>query len=259
MPILQRRSGAQEIHSSTQRTPDRLVSWSIHEAVSRYSRSGGMYDRAKHFNGLQPRGTVTYCLGIVTTEGLVMASDSRSNAGFDQVNVCRKMYRFVTEGERVFVDPDERQPVDQPVDHLAAARRTSTPGWGWRRRRRCITPPASSGDTVRQVSEIDRAVARARQLQLQRQPAARRPGPRRASGAVPDLPAGQSAAGHRGLPVPAARRVQIRAPDSRSRHRGRPRRSRSRPSTRCCRSTRRCDRTSRSGRRSTCFCTRRTA
>lgn len=46
---------------------------------------------------------MTYCLGIVTEEGLVMASDSRSNAGFDQVNVCRKMYRFVTEGERVFV------------------------------------------------------------------------------------------------------------------------------------------------------------
>ena len=46
---------------------------------------------------------MTYCLGIVTDEGLVMASDSRSNAGFDQVNVCRKMYRFVQEGERVFV------------------------------------------------------------------------------------------------------------------------------------------------------------
>jgi len=40
----------------------------------------------------------------VTAEGLVMASDSRSNAGFDQVNVCRKMYRFVEEGERIKVD-----------------------------------------------------------------------------------------------------------------------------------------------------------
>ena len=30
---------------------------------------------------------MTYCLGIVTDDGLVMASDSRSNAGFDQVNV----------------------------------------------------------------------------------------------------------------------------------------------------------------------------
>jgi putative proteasome-type protease len=46
---------------------------------------------------------VTYCLGIVTADGLIMASDSRSNAGFDQVNTCQKMHRFVTEGERVFV------------------------------------------------------------------------------------------------------------------------------------------------------------
>src|ERR1700724_4674251 len=46
---------------------------------------------------------VTYCLGIATREGLVLASDSRTNAGFDQVNVCRKMYRFVQPGERVFV------------------------------------------------------------------------------------------------------------------------------------------------------------
>src|SRR5580658_11325359 len=46
---------------------------------------------------------VTYCLGITTREGLVLASDSRTNAGFDQVNVCRKMYRFVQPGERVFV------------------------------------------------------------------------------------------------------------------------------------------------------------
>jgi putative proteasome-type protease len=46
---------------------------------------------------------VTYCLGIMTQEGLVLASDSRTNAGFDQVNVCRKMHRFVQPGKRVFV------------------------------------------------------------------------------------------------------------------------------------------------------------
>jgi putative proteasome-type protease len=46
---------------------------------------------------------MTYCLGIVTDDGLVMASDSRTNAGYDQVNVCRKMYQFVDPGERVFV------------------------------------------------------------------------------------------------------------------------------------------------------------
>lgn len=39
----------------------------------------------------------------MTRQGLVMASDSRTNAGFDQVNVCRKMHTFVTPGERAFV------------------------------------------------------------------------------------------------------------------------------------------------------------
>src|SRR5438045_9723511 len=46
---------------------------------------------------------MTYCLGIKTRGGLVLASDSRSNAGYDQVNVCRKMHTLVQEGERVFV------------------------------------------------------------------------------------------------------------------------------------------------------------
>jgi putative proteasome-type protease len=46
---------------------------------------------------------VTYCVGIWTTYGLVMASDSRTNAGHDQVNVARKMHPFVQPGERVFV------------------------------------------------------------------------------------------------------------------------------------------------------------
>ena len=46
---------------------------------------------------------MTYCLGIITKYGLVMASDSRTNAGSDQVNVTRKMHTFVTPGERAFV------------------------------------------------------------------------------------------------------------------------------------------------------------
>ena len=46
---------------------------------------------------------MTYCLGIVTKFGLVMASDSRTNAGYDQVNTVKKMHTFVIPGERVFV------------------------------------------------------------------------------------------------------------------------------------------------------------
>jgi len=46
---------------------------------------------------------MTYCVGIWTKDGLVMASDSRTNAGHDQVNVARKMHTFVQPGERVFI------------------------------------------------------------------------------------------------------------------------------------------------------------
>ncbi len=46
---------------------------------------------------------MTYCLGIKTKVGLVMASDGRTNAGYDQVNVCRKMHIFSHPGDRVFI------------------------------------------------------------------------------------------------------------------------------------------------------------
>ena len=46
---------------------------------------------------------MTYCLGMVMREGLVMASDSRSNASLDDVNVCQKMHTIVDPGERVFI------------------------------------------------------------------------------------------------------------------------------------------------------------
>jgi len=42
---------------------------------------------------------MTYCLSIMTHEGLVLASDSRTNAGFDDLNVVRKMHTFVQPGE----------------------------------------------------------------------------------------------------------------------------------------------------------------
>ena len=46
---------------------------------------------------------MTYCLGIMTHEGLILASDSRTNAGSDDVSVYPKMHKFVLPGERVFV------------------------------------------------------------------------------------------------------------------------------------------------------------
>ena len=46
---------------------------------------------------------MTYCLGILLPSGLVMASDSRSSAGVDQIARVRKMALIATPGERVVV------------------------------------------------------------------------------------------------------------------------------------------------------------
>mgnify|MGYP005838272629 CR=1 FL=1 len=46
---------------------------------------------------------MTYCLAINTDQGLVFCSDSRTNAGIDNVSTYSKMHTFVWPGERVFV------------------------------------------------------------------------------------------------------------------------------------------------------------
>jgi len=46
---------------------------------------------------------MTYCVAIKTDSGLVFASDSRTNAGIDQVNTYSKMHSFVLPGNRMFV------------------------------------------------------------------------------------------------------------------------------------------------------------
>lgn len=46
---------------------------------------------------------MTYCLAISVDAGLVFASDSRTNAGADQISTYSKMHRFGANGERTFV------------------------------------------------------------------------------------------------------------------------------------------------------------
>jgi putative proteasome-type protease len=46
---------------------------------------------------------MTYCIGLKLNEGMVFASDSRTNAGVDQVSCFRKMHTFKREGDRVIV------------------------------------------------------------------------------------------------------------------------------------------------------------
>lgn len=46
---------------------------------------------------------MTYCLGIITSTGIVIAADSRTNAGVDYISTYRKLFDFSQPGERVIL------------------------------------------------------------------------------------------------------------------------------------------------------------
>ena len=46
---------------------------------------------------------MTYCVALRLQQGMVFASDTRTNAGIDHISTFKKMYRFGTPGERVIV------------------------------------------------------------------------------------------------------------------------------------------------------------
>jgi len=98
---------------------------------------------------------MTYCLGIVTKYGLVLASDSRTNAGYDQVNVCRKMCNFVQPGERVFIVLTSGSlSLTQSVIHLL--RQDFDRGKGLASAPSMYDAARVIGDMTRQVSDLDR-------------------------------------------------------------------------------------------------------
>ncbi|NHB77486.1 proteasome-type protease [Rhodobacter calidifons] len=46
---------------------------------------------------------MTYCVGLLLNDGMVLLSDTRTNAGLDNISTYRKMFTFVEPGERVIV------------------------------------------------------------------------------------------------------------------------------------------------------------
>ena len=46
---------------------------------------------------------MTYCVGLKLNAGLVLLSDTRTNAGLDNISTYRKMFTFENPGERVIV------------------------------------------------------------------------------------------------------------------------------------------------------------
>jgi putative proteasome-type protease len=84
-----------------------------------------------------------------------MASDSRTNAGMDQVNVCRKMHIFVREGERLFVALTSGSlSVSQSV--ITLLRRDFDQGAGLASVKTFYDAARVVGEQVRRVGEMDR-------------------------------------------------------------------------------------------------------
>ncbi|MFN3844763.1 MAG: peptidase [Paracoccaceae bacterium] len=44
---------------------------------------------------------MTYCVGLLLNDGMVLLSDTRTNAGLDNIATYRKMYHFEDAGERI--------------------------------------------------------------------------------------------------------------------------------------------------------------
>jgi putative proteasome-type protease len=99
---------------------------------------------------------MTYCLGIVTKYGLVMASDSRTNAGYDQVNTTRKMHTFVKPGDRVFIILTSGS-LSCTQSVLTLLKRDFDRGEGLAKAPNLYDAARVVGEQVRKVAEMDRA------------------------------------------------------------------------------------------------------
>jgi putative proteasome-type protease len=85
-----------------------------------------------------------------------MASDSRMNAGYDQVNVCRKMHTFVQPGERVFVLLSSGS-LSCAQSVLSLLRRDFDDGKGLASAGSFYDAARVVGEQVRRVADLDRA------------------------------------------------------------------------------------------------------
>jgi putative proteasome-type protease len=57
---------------------------------------------------------MTYCVGMQLDAGLMLMSDTRTNAGVDNISVFRKMFSWEADGERDHHHADGRQSCHYP-------------------------------------------------------------------------------------------------------------------------------------------------
>jgi putative proteasome-type protease len=108
---------------------------------------------------------MTYCLSLMVEAGMVFASDSRTNAGFDQISTFRKMAMYERPGDRFMVllssgNLSISQSVRESlhVDRPTPDRADSTTIWN---ARSMFDAARVLGNTVRRVDEQDGRALRA--------------------------------------------------------------------------------------------------
>ena len=116
---------------------------------------------------------MTYCVGIRLDAGLVFLSDSRTNAGLDQISTYRKMIDLRAARRPLHGAAVGRQPVDlavgarDPAGREDRPRRTSEPITIWNATS-MFDATRVLGSAVRRVYDAGRPVAEGRGHRLQR-------------------------------------------------------------------------------------------
>jgi len=96
---------------------------------------------------------VTYCLGILLPAGLVLASDSRSNAGVDQIALVRKLELIGVPGDRVIaiLSAGNLATTQSVVTHLREGLGSGEPGQDLHAAKSMFEVAKMVGDKLREV------------------------------------------------------------------------------------------------------------
>jgi putative proteasome-type protease len=98
---------------------------------------------------------MTYCVGILLPQGLVLASDSRSNAGVDQVQSVSKLAVLARPGRRVITIQSQGNlaTTQSVVTQLRQAAGSGEPGWDVDLAKSLFDVARIVGDKLREVVE----------------------------------------------------------------------------------------------------------
>jgi putative proteasome-type protease len=100
---------------------------------------------------------MTYCLGILLPTGLVLAADSRSNAGVDQIALARKMALITEPRDRVIaiLSAGNLATTQSVVSQLRQAARSGHAEWDVHAAKSLFDVAAMVGTMLRDVVEKD--------------------------------------------------------------------------------------------------------